>query len=33
MYDIMLMVAIVMWMVPVTWWVFRWVSLVIFIEA
>ena len=23
MYDIMLMVAIVMWMVPVTWWVFR----------
>ena len=25
MYDIMLMVAIVMWMVPVTWWVFRYV--------
>ena len=23
MYDIMLMVAIVMWMAPVTWWVFR----------
>jgi len=23
MYDVMLMVSIVMWMVPVTWWVFR----------
>ena len=30
MYDIMLMVAIVMWMVPVTWWVFRYVFPVVY---